>query len=58
MTTDTTGKLDSGLEVAMPLTQDQLPYEDDEHVETERHKLQMDLLIYPVRGAGCTPRRA
>ena len=30
---------------ARPPTQDELPYEDDVPMESERHKLQMDLLL-------------
>lgn len=49
MTTDSSTNLDGSLQVAMPPTQHELPCEDDENLETERHKLQMDLLIYPLR---------
>jgi Uma2 family endonuclease len=37
------------LEVAWPPTQDELPCDDGVPMETERHKLQMDLLIYPLK---------
>jgi len=49
MSTDSSVKLDGSLQVAMPPTQHELPCEDEENLETERHKLQMDLLIYPLR---------
>jgi Uma2 family endonuclease len=35
--------------VTLPPTQDELPCEDGVPMETERHKLQMDLLIYPLK---------
>lgn len=47
--TQASEELDGNLQVAIPPTQDELPTEDDENLETERHKLQMDLLIYPLR---------
>lgn len=31
--------------VRLPPTQDELPFEDDQNMETERHRLQMELLI-------------
>jgi Uma2 family endonuclease len=37
------------LEIAPPPTQDELPYDDAEPMESERHKLQMDLLIYTLK---------
>ena len=36
-------------DVTLPPTQDQLPCEDGIPMETERHKLQMDLLIYSLK---------
>lgn len=45
----TTEELDGSLQVPMPPTQDELPCQTDESLETERHKLQIDLLIYPLR---------
>ncbi|MGB8700380.1 MAG: Uma2 family endonuclease [Thermosynechococcaceae cyanobacterium] len=36
------------LEVVLPPTQDDLPCEDGEPMETYRHKLQMDLLVNPL----------
>jgi Uma2 family endonuclease len=36
-------------DVVLPPTQDELPYDDGVPMETERHKLQMDLLIYPLK---------
>lgn len=36
-------------EIALPPTQDDLPCDDGMPMETERHKLQMDLLIYPLK---------
>ena len=36
-------------DVTLPPTQDQLPCEDGVPMETERHKLQMDLLIYALK---------
>jgi Uma2 family endonuclease len=36
------------LEIILPPTQDDLPYDDGEPMETHRHKLQMDLLMYPL----------
>ncbi len=33
------------LEIVPPPTQDTLPYDDDEPMETQRHKMQMDLLV-------------
>ncbi len=35
--------------VVLPPTQDELPYDDGVPMESERHKLQMDLLIYPLK---------
>jgi Uma2 family endonuclease len=36
-------------DVELPPTQDDLPSDDGIPMETQRHKLQMDLLIYPLR---------
>jgi Uma2 family endonuclease len=36
-------------DVALPPTQDELPCDDGMPMETERHKLQMDLLLYPLK---------
>ena len=36
-------------DVALPPTQDELPCDDGIPMETERHKLQMDLLLYPLK---------
>jgi Uma2 family endonuclease len=36
-------------EIVLPPTQDDLPCDDGIPMETERHKLQMDLLIYTLR---------
>jgi len=49
MSTDTEWKQNGSLQAATLPTQHELPCEDDENLETERHKLQMDLLIYPLR---------
>ena len=38
-------------EIQLPPTQDELPYDDGIPMETERHKLQMDLLIEPLWNA-------
>ena len=35
--------------ILLPPTQDELPCDDGMPMETERHKLQMDLLIYPLK---------
>jgi Uma2 family endonuclease len=35
--------------ITLPPTQDELPCDDGVPMETERHKLQMDLLIYPLK---------
>ena len=35
--------------ISLPPTQDELPCDDGMPMETERHKLQMDLLIYPLK---------
>jgi Uma2 family endonuclease len=35
--------------IFVPPTQDELPCDDGMPMETERHKLQMDLLIYPLK---------
>jgi Uma2 family endonuclease len=35
--------------IPAPPTQDELPYEDDENMESERHRLQMNLLIESLR---------
>ncbi len=40
---------DEAPEIALPPTQDELPCDDGVPMETERHKLQMDLLIYPLK---------
>jgi Uma2 family endonuclease len=37
--------LNMGWEIALPPTQDELPYDDGVPMETQRHKLQMDLLL-------------
>jgi len=49
MSTDTEWKQNGSLQAATLPTQYELPCEDAENLETERHKLQMDLLIYPLR---------
>jgi len=38
------------LGITLPPTQEQLPYDDGEPMETQRHKLQMDLLIDALEG--------
>ena len=35
-------------EVALPPIQDELPYDDGVPMETERHRLQMELLIHSL----------
>lgn len=41
--------LDPADAVVLPPTQDELPCDDGVPMESERHKLQMDLLIYPLK---------
>jgi len=40
---------DAELDIALPPTQDELPYDDGEPMESARHKHQMDLLITTLR---------
>lgn len=42
-------ELEDEYPVTPPPTQDELPYEDDENMESERHRLQMNLLIESLR---------
>jgi len=49
MSTDTEWKQNGSLQAATLPTQYELPCEDVENLESERHKLQMDLLFYRLR---------